>query len=378
MQKVTVVNLNGNAYQLEEPAYQALQVYLDTAGERLAANPDKSEILADIEQAIGDKCSRYLGPHKTVVSASEMKQIIDEMGPVDGASAEAPTGADGKPNAQQEHRETSPGAIKRLYQIEDGAIISGVCNGMGAYFDVDPTIVRVLFVVLAFLTGGLWVLVYLVLMFVIPTAETREQQAAAHGLPFNAHELIRRAKGKYAELTSGNNWRREWRRQRRAWRLHRREWKRSWRGEMTGPPPRPDGPAAAYVTQVIAGALAPILVFLGVALFFAFAVALVSLLMTGTVFQWTPPGDLPLWAAILILFLLYQVIAWPLHAARHATHYALGYGFRHSGAETIIALGFGIVFFWVAYHYIPEVHEFVRHFATVWPGIWEDIQNSWK
>ena len=43
------------------------------------------------------------------------------------------------------------------------------------------------------------------------------QQAAAHGLPFNAHELIRRAKGKYAELTSGNNWRREWRRQRRAW-----------------------------------------------------------------------------------------------------------------------------------------------------------------
>jgi hypothetical protein len=90
MQKVTVVNLNGNAYQLEEPAYEALQAYLDTAGERLAANPDESEILADIEQAIGDKCSRYLGAQKTVVNASEMKQIIDEMGPVDGASAEAP------------------------------------------------------------------------------------------------------------------------------------------------------------------------------------------------------------------------------------------------------------------------------------------------
>ena len=377
MQKVTVVNLNGNAYQLEDEAYQALRTYLDKAGERLAANPDKSEILADIEQAIGDKCSRYLGPHKTVVGAAEMKQIIDEMGPVDGPFAEAP-GANGEPNAQQEHRDTAADATKRLYQIEDGAIVSGVCNGLGAYFSVDPTVVRVLFVVLAFLTGGLWVLVYLVLMFVIPTAETREQQAAAHGLPFNAHELIRRAKGKYAEFASGKSWRREWRRQRRAWRLHRREWKRPWREDMTGPLSHPDGPAAAYVTQVIAGAVAPILIVFGVALFFVFAVALVSLLMTGTVFHWAPPGDLPLWAAILILVLFYQVVAWPLHAARRATHYALGYGFRHSGAESMIALGFGVLFFWLAYHYIPEVHEFVRHFATIWPGIWENIQNSWK
>jgi phage shock protein PspC (stress-responsive transcriptional regulator) len=379
MQKVIVVNLNGNAYQLEEPAYQALQAYLDTAAERLAANPDKTEILADIEQAIADKCGRHLGPHKNVVSGPEMSQIIEEMGPVDGADASEPGGAAEAPGAQgQANKDPFANAQKRLYQIEDGAIISGVCNGLGAYFDVDPTIVRVIFVVLAFLTGGFWILVYLVLMFVIPTAETPEQHAAAHGLPFNAHQLIRRAKGKYAELTAGTDWRRQWKRQRRAWRAQQRHWKHYWRGEMAGPPPHPDGPAAAYVTHVIAGALAPVFVLLGVALFFLFAVALVSLLMTGTIFDWTPPGDLPLWAAILILFLLYQVFAWPLHAARHAAHYALGYGFRHSGAEGAITLGFGVLCFWLAYHYIPEVHEFARHFTTLWPGIWENIRESWN
>lgn len=378
MQKVVVVNLNGNAYQLEEPAYQALQAYLDTAAERLAANPDKSEILADIEQAIADKCGRHLGAHKTVVTASEMSRIVEEMGPVDGAASDAPSG-ERAANEPPPHETKDPFAAttKRLYQIEDGAIISGVCNGLGAYFNVDPTIVRVLFVVLAFLTGGFWILVYLILMFVIPTAETPEQHAAAHGLPFNAHELIRNWKDKYAELASATDWRREWKRQRRTWRLQRRYWKRYWRGELTPMPAHPDGPAAAYATRVIAGALAPFYIVLGVALFFVFAVSLVSLLMTGTIFEWTPPGDLPLWAAILILFLLYQTLAWPLHAARHATHYALGYGFRHSGAEGVFTLGFVVLFAWLAYHYVPEVREFVSHFSSVWPGIWENIRNSW-
>ena len=45
-------------------------------------NPDRAEIIADLEQAIADKCRRFLGPHKTVVTAAEVEQIIREMGPV--------------------------------------------------------------------------------------------------------------------------------------------------------------------------------------------------------------------------------------------------------------------------------------------------------
>ena len=45
MRKVTTVNLNGNAYQLEEAAYEKLREYLDRAGVVLRANPDRAEIL---------------------------------------------------------------------------------------------------------------------------------------------------------------------------------------------------------------------------------------------------------------------------------------------------------------------------------------------
>ena len=40
MQKVITINLNGNAYQLDETGYEALRAYLDQAGARLAGNPD--------------------------------------------------------------------------------------------------------------------------------------------------------------------------------------------------------------------------------------------------------------------------------------------------------------------------------------------------
>src|SRR5215510_3350147 len=86
MQKVITINLNGNAYQLDERGYERLLAYLDHAEQELAGNPDRAEILADLEQAIADKCMRVLGAHKSVVSAAEVDAIIAEMGPVEGGT----------------------------------------------------------------------------------------------------------------------------------------------------------------------------------------------------------------------------------------------------------------------------------------------------
>ena len=45
MNKVIIINLNGNAYQLDETGYEALRAYLDDAAQRLRDNPDRAEIL---------------------------------------------------------------------------------------------------------------------------------------------------------------------------------------------------------------------------------------------------------------------------------------------------------------------------------------------
>ena len=186
MQRVVSINLSGNAYQLDENAYNALFAYLDGAEARLKDNPDRAEIIADLEQAIAEKCRAYLGPHKTVVTAGEIDQIISEMGPVAGQPADAgrdPGAQDSTGSGASEKTRTGSHAHKRLYQIHEGAMISGVCQGLAAFLNVDVTVIRVLFALFAFATSGWGILAYVALMFILPHATTREQAASNVNTP---------------------------------------------------------------------------------------------------------------------------------------------------------------------------------------------------
>ena len=51
-------------------------------------------------------------------------------------------------------------------------MVGGVCGGLGEYLDLDPTVVRVLFLIATFVTGVLPMLIaYIVMMFVIPKSQ---------------------------------------------------------------------------------------------------------------------------------------------------------------------------------------------------------------
>jgi len=56
---------------------------------------------------------------------------------------------------------------KKLYRSRIDRKIAGVCGGLGEYFGIDPTLVRVLFVLGLIFVGGA-LLVYLILAIVIP------------------------------------------------------------------------------------------------------------------------------------------------------------------------------------------------------------------
>lgn len=56
---------------------------------------------------------------------------------------------------------------KRLFRSRTNRSIAGVCGGLGEYFNVDPTLVRLLFVVFA-LAGGPGLLAYIILWLIMP------------------------------------------------------------------------------------------------------------------------------------------------------------------------------------------------------------------
>ncbi len=57
---------------------------------------------------------------------------------------------------------------KRLYRSRTNRMVSGVCGGLGEFANVDPTIVRLMFAAGTIFSGGLLLLVYLVMIFVVP------------------------------------------------------------------------------------------------------------------------------------------------------------------------------------------------------------------
>ena len=56
---------------------------------------------------------------------------------------------------------------KRLYRSRDDRMISGVAAGLGYYLGIDPTVVRLLFLV-GLLAGGSTVPIYIVMMIIVP------------------------------------------------------------------------------------------------------------------------------------------------------------------------------------------------------------------
>jgi len=63
--------------------------------------------------------------------------------------------------------------MKRLYRNKSDVMIAGVCSGLGKYLDVDPTAIRLAFVLLLFVGfGGLWI--YLVLWIIMPLEPEQE------------------------------------------------------------------------------------------------------------------------------------------------------------------------------------------------------------
>jgi phage shock protein PspC (stress-responsive transcriptional regulator) len=354
MQKVVSISLNGIAYQLEEPGYNQLRTYLERAESRLKESPDRAEVMADLEQAIGEKCARSLGPHKTVVSATEVERIIEDMGPVESADEKAAGAAASEASGAAAPQSNGPPPRKRLYQIREGAMWMGVCNGIAAYLNVDVTWVRIAFVLLTIFSSGVWFVVYLVLMFVVPVADTPEDRAAAFGMPFSTEELISRSKKNFEEFGDKYRWRREWRRQQRQWNRQFRHMNEQLRTATANA-----APYMHYAGRGIMGVFLPIAAIVGAAVFVCWILALLSLITQHSIFGWALPHNVPLWVGVVALVILYLAISTPLKMLRHGGQHAAGFHPAWGALHGLIWIGCAAVLFWAAYTFFPGVRELV-------------------
>jgi len=58
--------------------------------------------------------------------------------------------------------------MKRLYRSQDDRILAGILGGLGKYFNIDPTIIRLGFVAGLLVSAGSLIFVYIIAIFIIP------------------------------------------------------------------------------------------------------------------------------------------------------------------------------------------------------------------
>lgn len=57
---------------------------------------------------------------------------------------------------------------KRLYRSTDNKVLTGLAAGTAKYFNQDPTLVRIILIILEFMTAGLLIIGYLIVSLIVP------------------------------------------------------------------------------------------------------------------------------------------------------------------------------------------------------------------
>lgn len=88
---------------------------------------------------------------------------------------------------------------RRLYRCRDNRILAGVAGGVAEYFDLDPSLVRILFFISMFF-GGIGLLLYIGMAIIVPLEPISAEAAAeAAALP-EAHRHANRGTGRWTTV----------------------------------------------------------------------------------------------------------------------------------------------------------------------------------
>ncbi|GAB5538089.1 MAG: hypothetical protein Salg2KO_01920 [Salibacteraceae bacterium] len=177
MKRTVQVNLGGQIFTLDEDAYEALSKYLSQIGHRYNNSPGKEEILQDIESRIAEWFYERLADSKNVVTLHDVNAVIEIMGRPEQFEDEGGAEEGGATYERDWSR-------RRLFKDPDDQVIGGVCSGIGHYFGVEPLWIRLAFIT-AMVFFGTGVFLYIILLIVLPTANTVAEKNQMRGEPID-------------------------------------------------------------------------------------------------------------------------------------------------------------------------------------------------
>lgn len=194
MDKIITINLGGYAIKMEEDAYEALKPYIRQIEETFANTENGKEIINDIEARLAEMLMERTEAKvsATIEDVEFVKQAMGNPGEFEDSE-----NGDGEQKGSKEKPKQSAlpndTVRKRLYRDTDNKVFGGVCSGISNYFDIDPTIIRLIWIGLIFFFGTGFLL-YFILWIIVPEAVTTAQKLEMKGEAPTLDNIINRVK----------------------------------------------------------------------------------------------------------------------------------------------------------------------------------------
>lgn len=183
MKKTLTINLAGIVYHIDEDAFARLQSYLNNLEKELKSEEGYKDIIADIESRIAELLNERLSNSRQVVTMTDINEIVEILG-----DPEIISGMEDESSKSRKKKYSNKRNYRRMYRDPDARVIGGVASGLAAYWRVDPSIVRIIFVLLT-IFGLAGILIYLILWIILPEAQTTAQKLEMRGEPVNIENI---------------------------------------------------------------------------------------------------------------------------------------------------------------------------------------------
>lgn len=182
MNEVTKINLGRQVFTIAADAQHDLKDYLEDIKKQVS---DK-DVVDEVEIRMAELLvERGIGAEKVVLK-KDVEFLKKQLG----------SPQDFKDDASETHEptEVKSTASKRLFRDTDNALLAGVAAGLATYFGIDVLLVRILFIILLFVTVGWGFLLYILLWILVPEAKTASDRLQMAGKPVTVESLKEIAK----------------------------------------------------------------------------------------------------------------------------------------------------------------------------------------
>jgi len=237
MKKTENININGMIFHIDEDAFNKLNNYLETIKMYFTNIEVWNKVISDIEYRIAEILKAKINEYKQVVTIEDINEVISAIGEPKVVSAANGGNINNEKSSQESitskklYRDPNNkilggvcGGIgvyfnidpvwiriimvispliliyiimwiiiplakttdtfhndiksphKKLYRNPDNKILGGVCGGIGAYFNIDPVLIRIIMIIFALIPA------YLILWIILPLAKNENEKREMYGV----------------------------------------------------------------------------------------------------------------------------------------------------------------------------------------------------